>query len=632
MAWYNSVADKIDQNIAHTINDSKTPSGRVHVGALRGVLIHDAVFRVLRDRSIAVRYLFGVDDYDPLDELPAGQSEYFEKYLGVPLCNVPPPPTSKAEDMAEHYISEFFDIFRELGVEAETYRMRDIYRAGKFNEAIDAILLKADIVRIVYKKVSNAERPNDWFPFQVVCENCGRIGTTEITSYDGKEVTYSCKADLVKWAKGCGYKGKVSPFDGNGKLPWKLEWVAKWHSFPVTIEGAGKDHVTKGGSRDVAAQCLREIFGQEPPLNIPYEFFLVDGAKMSSSRGVGASARGVADFLPPEILRFSIIKVQPNRQVNFSLGEDYIVKLFNEFDRCHYKAFHEPSAEGEAQLYKLSEVFDQTDFYDANFQLVLALIQMPHLDLIEEIVRRKGGELTDQEKKYLLRRAEAARFWLEHFATPEDRIVIQKTLPMRASLLTEAQGAFLHLMAAKLESVEWEDEALQSAIFDVARLVPLAAADAFKAIYRVLLDSESGPRAGSLLAFLDAGFVKERFNQQPFSKLTFWEQASLTIDELEQQLKLEVAKISQITPKMSFLFMDEEQSKHAMRQEYLSGIGVIEFLITRNDGKTYMKRIIFDRFKGHGLTFENEVEYFEVYASEYIQELSRELGIPIQLG
>src|SRR6185503_11846074 len=108
MFWTEDVAAKCAG--PQVINDSKTPSGRVHVGALRGVLIHDAVFRTLKERAVPVRYLFGVDDYDPVDEIPAGQAEHFEKYLGAPLCNVPPPPGSTASDMAEHFIGEFFDV------------------------------------------------------------------------------------------------------------------------------------------------------------------------------------------------------------------------------------------------------------------------------------------------------------------------------------------------------------------------------------------------------------------------------------------------------------------------------------------------------------------------------------------
>ncbi len=131
MFWCDQLVEKLEG--PQTINDSKTPSGRAHVGALRGPLIHDAIYRTLKAKGVPVRYLFGVDDYDPVDEIPYGQSEHFEKYLSAPLCNTPPPPGSKATDMAEHFISEFFSVFAQLGVQPEFYRMRDIYRAGKFN-------------------------------------------------------------------------------------------------------------------------------------------------------------------------------------------------------------------------------------------------------------------------------------------------------------------------------------------------------------------------------------------------------------------------------------------------------------------------------------------------------------------
>src|SRR5688572_821835 len=89
------------------INDSKTPSGRVHVGALRGVLIHDAIFRTLREKGIEARYLFGVDDYDPVDEIPKGEDAHFGQFIGRPLCNTPAPGGAEG-DMAEFYMREFW--------------------------------------------------------------------------------------------------------------------------------------------------------------------------------------------------------------------------------------------------------------------------------------------------------------------------------------------------------------------------------------------------------------------------------------------------------------------------------------------------------------------------------------------
>jgi lysyl-tRNA synthetase class 1 len=577
MFWTEDVAAKCQG--PQIINDSKTPSGRVHVGALRGVLIHDAIFRTLREKGIEARYLFGVDDYDPLDEIPAGKGEHFEKYLGQPLCNVPPPDQSPASDMAEHYISEFFEIFDELGVKVEKYRMRDVYKSGQFNAAIDTILQNAATVRRVYKEVSGADRPESWYPFQAVCENCGRIGTTEVFAYDGREVSYRCRPDMVRWARGCGHEGRVSPFDGRGKLPWKLEWVAKWVSFPVTIEGAGKDHSTKGGSRDVSAACLRAIFQKGPPLNLPYEFFLVGGAKMSSSRGVGASARDMANLLPPEVLRFLMIRTKPNSPVNFDVHEEGIVKLFNEFDRFQLRAVHEKNATAdEACVYRLSELTPEGDYYNANFQVVSAMVQMPHLNEIAEITKRKGAPLTEIELRHLEQRIASAKVWVEHYAGEEEKTRLQETLPARAQELTAAQRAFLYRLAEALPGTTWADDALQTKIFEVARLTPIDQPVAFKAIYRVLLDREQGPKAGNLLAFLEPNFVIPRFRELPYDKVEFWRQTATSEADLEKWRTQNQEKIA----------------SHTWTSAVEGNVVSFEITYTLKDGKRQLKRLLLE--------------------------------------
>jgi lysyl-tRNA synthetase class 1 len=616
MFWCDEIAAKVAG--PQVVNDSKTPSGRVHVGALRGVLIHDAVFRTLKEKGTPVRYLFGVDDYDPVDEIPAGQGEHFEQYRGAPLCNVPPPAGSTASDMAEHFIGEFFDVFRELGVETEPYRMRDVYRSGRFNEAIDAILRNAAAVRRIYKEVSGSERPDDWLPFQVICESCGRIGTTEVTAYDGREVLYACRPDLVGWARGCGQRGKVSPFDGRGKLPWKLEWTAKWHVFGVTIEGAGKDHTTKGGSRDVATRCLREIFRAKAPVNIPYEFFLVGGAKMSSSRGVGAAAREIADLLPPEVLRFLVIRPRPNQPVNFAPDEKYTTKLFNDFDRARWRVHHDKKVpEDEKHVYRLAETAPEGDYFAPGFPLILALLQLPHLlGFVEEIEQRKGAPLTALERKHLWRRVQSAWCWLENYAAEEERLVLQKVLPAVAEELDATQRAFLHRLADALLTAPWEEEPLQVAIFDAARRTPIEQPRAFQAIYRVLLARESGPKAGNLLAFLERDFVVERFRALPYSAEDLWRQTAIPAEVFEGWLAANRDAIASIGAEVASI---EARGGAAVA-------GGVEFSVACHDGKTHLKRVAID---GSG-----EGDRIGDRARAYVETVARRYGvaIPIRAG
>ena len=391
----------------------------------------------------------------------------------------------------------------------------------------------------------------------------------------------------MDWARGCGHEGKVSPFDGRGKLPWKLEWVAKWITFPVTIEGAGKDHSTKGGSRDVSAACLRAIFGKEPPLNVPYEFFLVERREDEQFRAASALPRGnIADLLPPEVLRFLMVRTKPLTPVNFEvkpdgrITEEGIVKLFNEFDRLSNPA---PSTRRTPPPTKpsstaLSELKPEGDYYNANFQVISALVQMPHLGVVEQITKRKGAPLTEIELRHLQQRISSAKNFIENYASEDEKTRLQDKLPARAQELTAAQRAFLHRLADALPETPWNDDALQAKIFEVARLTPIEQPVAFKAIYRVLLDREAGPKAGNLLAFLEAGFVIPRFRELPYDTVEFWRQTATSEEDLAKWKTQQKDKI------------DGETWTTAME----GSVASFEITYTLKDGKRQLKRLLIE--------------------------------------
>ena len=82
-------ADKIAADVQgfQVVNDSKTPSGRVHVGSLRGVIIHDVIHRALKHAGKPFKFRYGVDDYDALDTVPKYlDPAKFSPYLGFPFA------------------------------------------------------------------------------------------------------------------------------------------------------------------------------------------------------------------------------------------------------------------------------------------------------------------------------------------------------------------------------------------------------------------------------------------------------------------------------------------------------------------------------------------------------------------
>ncbi|MDE0134518.1 MAG: lysine--tRNA ligase [Acidimicrobiaceae bacterium] len=526
MTWIDKALDGCSPQVV--INDSKTPSGRAHVGSLRGVLIHDALARVARERGLDATFMYGCDDMDAVDEIPYGTGEHFVEHLGKPLWAAPAPEGLRGDSMAEAYFGEFtgkwFDAadspaddtpgpFDKLGVNAGFYRMSDIYRSGRLDGIIDAFLRAAADVKQIYLRLSGAERSDDWLPFQPICEQCGRIGTTYATDYDGETVAYECWADLVTWATGCGHRGRISPFGGNGKLPWKLEWAAKWQLFGVSIEGAGKDHMAASGSHEVSSALARQVLQCPVPVAVPYEFFTLGGAKMSSSRGIGMTSSELVELLPPELLRYVVLRTQPRRAIDFALDVPGLTKAFVEYERLWRAAAGAEPRPNDVQLYSISravpgEHVPPAPEFSPPFDSVLSLSQQPHLQLDNHLASL-DVQLREAESAWLDDKAEVAKQLIESRPDLADRLAMldaAEAIRQREEL-SDLQIAFLDELACRLEELEpWSARAIQDEIFESARGVGIDpksdAALVFEALYGVLFGSETGPRAGSYLEFL----------------------------------------------------------------------------------------------------------------------------------
>ncbi|NOR85432.1 lysine--tRNA ligase, partial [archaeon] len=321
MHWADSFALKIEERVkqdpqlqlivkkkGYFVYDEKTPSGKIHIGAGRGWIIHDAVAKALRDRGLNAKFTLSSDDMDPFDKVPNYLDfEKYKQYLGVPFRNIPSP-VKGYESYATYYFSLCTDKFKEFGIECDLASTGQDYIDGKFNNTIKIALDNAKKIQEIYARFSRkGSIGTERFPFNPICDKCGKIATTLVTAWDSKKeiITYKCTEDLVSWAKGCGHEGKKSPYNGGGKFPWKVEWAAKWPTQGVIMETAGKDHFSKGGSRSVAIAIADEVFDYPAPYpstrtepGDAYEFFTIGGKKMSTSKGRGISFDEMTNYAP----------------------------------------------------------------------------------------------------------------------------------------------------------------------------------------------------------------------------------------------------------------------------------------------------------------------------------------------
>ncbi len=523
MYWADELASRLSG--PQVVNDSKTPSGTVHVGSLRGPVVLDAIWRALRARGLEVRLLYGVDDMDPMDAQALLTPDAVERYMGVPLAHVPAPEGSTAPSYARHFAGLFLATFAGLGIHPETYWMSELYPTGALDPYIRLALERADRVREIYRRIANVQHPPTWHPVQVVCERCGKVGTTIVTDWDGQRVFYECRAELVAWARGCGYSGWVEPFGGRAKLPWNLEWAAQWSIFGVTIEPNGKDLATAGGSRDRSDAIAREVFEREPPINLPYEFLNIGGRKMSTSKGRGAAAHTMAEVLPPELLRFLFLRYRPNHAIDFDPAGDTIPRLFDEFDRIA-AAVAGRAVKGELppdheRIFALSLLDPDADpvveasRFRPDFSQLAMLVQVPSIEIEARVAAEKGAPLDRAEQLILGDRIRAARAWLDAYAPERARIVVRDELPEEARRgLAEEQRVYLGALALAADVARPSSgEAWQNLIFRVAEEAALAPGRAFGAIYLAFLGRPNGPRAGWLLAALERGFTIERLRE-----------------------------------------------------------------------------------------------------------------------
>lgn len=286
-------------------------------------------------------FIFIVDDADPLRKVYPFLNEEYEKFVGHQLGNIPPPDLEgkpdytrydegNGESYADHYVGPFIEALKKIGVRPKIIRNLKSYVDGEYAEYIDLAFEKSEQIREIITSVSGRELPDDWYPFNPVGSDGSLVGV-KVTGYDAS-------SGLVSWVDRHGVEGTSDIKKGEGKLPWRIEWAAKWALHAVSCEPFGKDHAASGGSYDTGKEIVKlfpDRHGNptKAPLPLPYEWISIKGGgAMSSSTGNAIGPLDVLGIVPPEIIRFLIAKNQPKRHIDFDTGT-CLIELSDEYQK-----------------------------------------------------------------------------------------------------------------------------------------------------------------------------------------------------------------------------------------------------------------------------------------------------------
>lgn len=121
---------------------------------------------------------------------------------------------------------------------------------------------------------------------------------------------------------------------------------------------------------------------------------------MSSSKGVGSSAKDMADLLPPELLRFLMLRTQPKTVINFAPNYETITRLFRDYDNLlnQYAQLQKENENVELDRTLLPLFYAQLEeeikpYYTFDISTLISLLQVPHLDLKAEIEKKSRNRI-----------------------------------------------------------------------------------------------------------------------------------------------------------------------------------------------------------------------------------------------
>ncbi len=485
--WTENLAEEVlsRKKAPYVITGGMTTSGAAHLGTVCEFLYPAVLKRAMEEKGEKVEMYFIGDILDAFDGIPLDVQKYekvLKPELGKPLVHTIDP-FGCHKSYGEHYLEQARGLMERMSLKINVIQANELYDSGKMDGYARIFLAQEGKVREVVARTSmrKVESLADWSPIMPICEHCGKIATTRVTSHNGDSYEYVCDRD-VEYTKGCGCKGGAALKDHRYKLQWRLHWPAWQAIFGSSVEGSGIDHMTKGGSATTAEAIHKEILQREPPILFRYGFVMVNGKKYSKSKGIGMGAVELSGLIPPELLKYALIEPNVEQNKDIDPNGDKLILLYNEVERI--SSIKKPENRADEKRWLSFHIAIGKLSWKASFVDMLLDYQ------ISKDWGKVAAKLGDKEGvRYLAPYIEG---WLSKGFAPD-----RYNFSLKPSKITEHReevGKFVSALKSGMSDLE-----VHNLVYGIAKEEGIRTDDLFKTVYRALIGKDNGPRMGKLI-------------------------------------------------------------------------------------------------------------------------------------
>src|SRR3989338_2091429 len=505
---------KIPKFDGYIVKTSASLSGVLHIGRLSDTIRGETVYRALKDAEAKTRLIWVAEDMDPLRKIPKNVPQEFEKFIGMPVTDVPDPDGS-FKSYADRFKAEYFEVIDEfVTTKMEKFSMREEYKKGSFSKYIKKLLENAEEARKIQNKYRTNKLSKGFSPWKPICDNCGKIVTTVVKEYSDGIVKYRCNDYEFEesTAKGCGHKGENDPLKGNGKLLWKSEWAAQWAYWKIVAEGAGKEYQVPNSAWWINAEITENILNFPMPQPIFYEHIMIDGEKMSASLGNVVYPKDWLEVAPVDLLRFFYNK-RLTKTRSFSCKD--LPRLYDDFDNhanVYFGKIKLDNEKEEQHMKRLFEISSGKEMVPITFSHASIIAQILHSE--EYAIERleKTGHYSKKDHDAIFKRINYAKSWLDKYAPEDAKFEVQEEIPKGLKLDAREKEA-LHMLAKSLDKKEWNEKTLFEEFYNICGKTGAKNTDFFRASYNVLLNKDRGPKLAHLILTIGKEKASELFEK-----------------------------------------------------------------------------------------------------------------------